>query len=304
MQYTQITVITTTQGSDLVSYLLSEAGSEGVNITDINDVKAVLLNKDCWDYVDESILSYKDERVFVRGYFEENADLSDVINEISNLKSDEFSYGSLEISVDKINSCDWENEWRKYYVPIELGNVVIVPAWIKYQGSIQNQVLIEPGMAFGTGNHETTSMCVELLQDFDLKGKKVADVGCGSGILGIAALKLGANECLFNDIDPQAIEATEQNIKLNNIENGYKLVLGNLDLSSSLADVVIANITADILIQLCSILKGYLKTGGVVIISGIINARANDVLSVFTEHFEVKTIRKKGEWQAMSLIKK
>lgn len=304
MQYIQITVVTTTEGSDLVSYVLSEAGSEGVNITDINDIKAVLTNKDCWDYVDESILSYNDERVFVRGYFDENADVSKIVGEITSLKSDYISFGSMEVSVDKIDSCDWENEWRKYYVPIELNNVVIVPAWIKYDGKIANQVLIEPGMAFGTGNHETTSMCVELLQDFDLKDKLVADVGCGSGILGITALKLGAKECLFNDIDIQAIEATEQNIKLNKIKNGYKLIKGDLELGTDRADVVIANITADILILLCEKLKDYLKSGGVVIISGIINARANDVLSAFERYFSVKTIKQKGEWQAMSLIKK
>ena len=306
MQYTQITITTTTEGSDIIAYILEENGSEGVNIVDINDIRAVLSDKHNWDYVDDSILSYNDERVFVKGFFSEDADvLPQIIQSIEDLKANsEFSLGSLEISSCKIDSCDWENEWRKYYVPIELGTVVIVPAWLKYAGETPVKVYIEPGMAFGTGNHETTGMCIELLQDIDLVGKKVADIGCGSGILGVCALKLGAKHCVFNDIDSQAIEATQSNLELNKISKGFTLIKGDLEMGEDKADVVIANITADILIRLCEILKENVKTGGNVIISGIINARANDVITAFSKYFDLIKVNKKGEWQAMSLVKR
>ena len=306
MQYTQITITTTTEGSEIIAYILEENGSEGVNIVDINDIRAVLSDKHNWDYVDDSILSYNDERVFVKGFFNENSDvLPQIVQSIEELKSNsEFPLGSLEISSCKIDSCDWENEWRKYYVPIELGGVVIVPAWLKYSGNTPIKVYIEPGMAFGTGNHETTGMCIELLQEVNVAGKKVADIGCGSGILGVSALKLGANHCVFNDIDSQAIEATESNLKLNGLSDGFTLIKGDLEMGEDKADVVIANITADILIRLCEILKNNVKTGGSVIISGIINARADDVITAFNKYFELVKVNKKGEWQAMLLIKR
>lgn len=305
MRYLQVTITTTTFGSDIVSYILQEMGSEGVSIVDINDIRAVLTAKECWDYVDESILSYNDERVFVKGFFAEDYDISEILTRLEELKVNAFEpVGSLELITCKINSQDWENEWRKYYVPIEINNVVIVPAWLKYDGKIPTQIKIEPGMAFGTGTHETTGMCIALMQDFDLKGKLVADVGCGSGILGATALKLGAEKCFFNDIDMLAIKATEQNLQLNEIDSGYEVVCGDLVLGEEKADIVIANITADILIRLCEKLNSYVKDGGVVIVSGIINARADDVRKAYAKYFDEIRIEKKGEWQAMSFRKR
>lgn len=305
MRYLQVTITTTTFGSDIVSYILEECGSEGVSIVDINDIRAVLTAKECWDYVDESILSYNDERVFVKGFFAEDYDINKILTRLEELKVNAFEpVGSLELITCKINSQDWENEWRKYYVPIEINNVVIVPAWLKYDGKIPTQIKIEPGMAFGTGTHETTGMCIALMQDFDLKGKLVADVGCGSGILGATALKLGAGKCFFNDIDMLAIKATEQNLQLNEIDSGYEVVCGDLVLGEEKADIVIANITADILIRLCEKLNSYVKEGGVVIVSGIINARADDVRKAYAKYFDEIRIEKKGEWQAMSFRKR
>ena len=142
------------------------------------------------------------------------------------------------------------------------------------------------------------------MQDFKLDGKLVADVGCGSGILGVAALKLGAGKCFFNDIDELAIKATEQNLELNGIDGGYEVVCGDLVLGEEKADVVIANITADILIRLCEKLTSYVKDGGVVIVSGIINARADDVKNAYCKYFDEIRTEKKGEWQAMSFRKR
>ncbi len=302
MRYVQVTVTTTSYGSDYISYLLEEYGSQGTSITDLNDVKSVLSSKESWDYVDESILSLSDERVFVRGFFDEGVDLNGLLEKIEKIDRSLLDFGPLEVHTDIIDSLDWENEWRKYYSPIKLGGVVVVPAWQKYDGK-ETQVLIEPGMAFGTGNHETTSMCISLLQDFDLRGKTVADVGCGSGILGVTALKLGAKTCYFNDVDAQAIKSTDENLRLNGISEGFELVCGDLVLTDK-ADVVVANITADILLRLCEKLRTLLRKGGVVIISGIIHARAEEVKSEYGKYFDIIKIVKKGEWQAMSLKKR
>ena len=241
-----------------------------------------------------------DKRVFVSGYFDEKFDASQLRSDLELLKQRSvFPMGAMETSEMLIDSQDWENEWRKYYVPLKVGKVVIVPAWQKYsadKGEIP--VYIEPGMAFGTGNHETTSMCIELLQDTDLSGRNVADIGCGSGILGTVALALGAKKCWFNDIDEQAIKATEGNLELNNCTS-YKLVCGDLDVGNQKFDVVVANLTADLLLRLKEKLSLVCKKGGTIIVSGIINARAEEIKNCFSKDMKVNRIIKKGEWQAM-----
>lgn len=156
---------------------------------------------------------------------------------------------------------------------------------------------IEPGMAFGTGNHETTSMCVELMQEVDLDGKIVLDMGCGSGILGIATAKLGASKVLLSDIDPQAVEASEANVKLNGVESLCEVVGGDLNCGSITADVVIANITADVLLRLKETLGSALKTSGFMVISGIIHSRLEEVISGYADDFTIVKKVSKGEWK-------
>lgn len=300
MQWIKFTVTTTTEGSELVASLLSDYGSEGVSIVDNNDVVNLIKQNKNWDYIDDKLLNNNDKRVFVSGYFDEKFDASQLRSDLELLKQRSvFPMGAMETSEMLIDSQDWENEWRKYYVPLKVGKVVIVPAWQKYsadKGEIP--VYIEPGMAFGTGNHETTSMCIELLQDTDLSGRNVADIGCGSGILGTVALALGAKKCWFNDIDEQAIKATEGNLELNNCTS-YKLVCGDLDVGNQKFDVVVANLTADLLLRLKEKLSLVCKKGGTIIVSGIINARAEEIMSCFSKDMKVNRIIKKGEWQAM-----
>ena len=158
-------------------------------------------------------------------------------------------------------------------------------------------------MAFGTGNHETTSACVELMQRLDFSGKTVLDMGCGSGILGITAAKLGAKSVILSDIDRQAIEATEANVRLNKVEELCKTVCGDLDTGEIKADIVIANITADVLIRLKGLLGDALKSGGDMVISGIINARADDVKAAYEDGFTLREAVNRGEWNAMLLKK-
>lgn len=304
MEWLQVSVSTTSECSELVAMILYEAGSDGVSVKDDADIKELVAKKLSWDYVDESLLNKGDGKALVNGYFDVNFDVKKLYAALEELKKNcVFPTGSLEISVTKINSADWENEWRKYYSPIELGDIVIVPAWLKAPEK-GIPVYIEPGMAFGTGNHETTSMCILLMQKIDLRGKTVLDMGCGSGILGIAAAKLGAEKVVLSDIDPQAVQASRENVNLNNVGKICATVCGDLDTGETRYDAVIANITADVLVRLKEQLEYSLKDGGKAVISGIINARAEEVKSAYSDAFDTVEILCRGEWTAMLLTKK
>lgn len=304
MEWLQITISTTRECSELVAMLLYDAGSEGVLIKDDADIRELIEKKLNWDYVDESLLAANDNRALVSGFFPVGFDACGIHSALCELRERSiFPTGSLEVSQIGIDSEDWENEWRKYYAPIEIGKVVIVPAWQSAPDNGEIPVFIEPGMAFGTGNHETTSACVELMQRLDFSGKTVLDMGCGSGILGITAAKLGAKSVILSDIDRQAIEATEANIRLNKVEELCKTVCGDLDTGEIKADIVIANITADVLIRLKGLLGDALKSGGDMVISGIINARADEVKAAYEDGFTQREAVNRGEWNAMLLKK-
>ena len=163
MKYLQLTVATTSQASELVAMIIYEHGSEGVTINDRADALELIEKKLNWDYVDENLLKNSSNVVLVSGFFDENFQIGGVVESLEELKNNaQMPLGSLEVTTATVDSQDWENEWRKYYTPIKLGKVVIVPAWQKWSDRKFTPVYIEPGMAFGTGNHETTSMCIEL----------------------------------------------------------------------------------------------------------------------------------------------
>lgn len=301
MEYKEITVVTTHDGADLVSFVLMEEGSQGVEIKDRRDVEDLYKSNVIWDYIDEKLMGNRDENVYVKGFFAADFPVEKIVSALEKLKSDsEIALGSLELTASVAEDSDWLNVWRKYYKPIEINRVVIVPKWIDYKTDLI-KVLIEPGNAFGTGSHETTSMCIELMQDFDIAGKNVIDVGCGSGILGITAAKLGARECLLYDIDEDAVHSAAENIALNNVTDVCRAKKADL-LSDNppKADILLANITADILIKLSADMLKAVKNGGVVIVSGIINACADDVKREFEKHCVMRKNIRKGEWQAFA----
>lgn len=286
----------------MVSAILIGAGSEGVSIKDPSDFNELYKGGIIWDYVDESLLT-DDKRVFVSGFFALESDLSEIYEELDLLKRNcEFDVGSLEVSVKTIKSEDWENVWKQYYQPINLGKVVVVPKWINRKDDGLIEVKIDPGMAFGTGSHETTSMCIRLLSGVDLSSKEVCDLGCGSGILGVTAVKLGAKNCVMSDIDEQAVKAACDNAKLNGVTDKVNIICGDLASDGKKFDVVIANIAADVLIRLSSLINELLNEKGIVILSGVINSRADEVMAAYS-HLKLKTRLKDGEWQAFAFEK-
>ncbi len=301
MKYLQVTVCTTHEASELIGYMLIEAGSEGTTIKDSSDFAELYKGGIIWDYIDDKLLS-SDERVLVSGFFELNSKLDALYESLDRLRSEgELNVGSLEVTKQVIDSVSWENEWKKYYKPIEIGKVVIVPKWIKRERDDHVEVLIDPGMAFGTGSHETTSMCIRLLCEIPLAGKRVCDFGCGSGILGITAVKLGAKQCIMSDIDSQATKAASENAALNGVSDKVTVLQGDL-LSEGTFDVVVANITADVLIRLSAKIGDLLNDGGTLIVSGIINSRASEVLEAY-KGLTLKQNITDGEWQAFAFTK-
>lgn len=297
MKFKRITVDCSSENSETIAYILNESGSLGEVFDDYNDVKAVLDEKR-WDYADAALFE-PTERCCVSGFFTAETDFSVLISKLTV----EAATMGIDLprscfSCETVDSAEWENEWKKYYKPFSLGNVVIVPEWIKYiPSSGEIPVLLNPGLAFGTGAHETTSMCVELMQRIPLKGMRVLDFGCGSGILGIAASKLGAKEVLFADIDEQAITATRYNCKLNGIEHP-ELVTDDVRNISVPADVVLANITADVLVSVEPIIRYALKNGGYAVISGIISDKKEEVVSAYSRNFTLFDSERKNEWSA------
>ncbi|MBD5131711.1 MAG: 50S ribosomal protein L11 methyltransferase [Clostridiales bacterium] len=297
MKFKKITVECSTETSEVVAYTLHEAGSMGEVFDDYGNIKQVLDEKR-WDYADAALFN-PTEGCFVSGYFTMETDESVVYNRIESLKTEDWAdFSSLKAVCEIIDSEEWENEWKKYYKPFNIGKLVIVPEWIDYHpvgGDIE--IKLNPGLAFGTGMHETTSMCIDLMQRISLKGKRVLDFGCGSGILGICATALGADDVVFADTDEQAITATKYNCSLNGITEPsvYQLDVRNM---SEPADVVIANITADVLIGVLPIIKHALKNGGYVILSGVISNKIDSVKKAYSNEFSLIEHEQKNEWSA------
>ncbi len=304
MKYLRVSVETTTEFSDIVANTLFDCGTAGVSVKDHNDVLESLKSPLNWDYFDESVLA-GDQRVIITGFFDESVPVEAVISAVSRLKGDPyFETGSLEVTSGVEDTAAWENVWKQYYKPVPCGRITIVPKWFTFESKESVPVYIDPGLAFGTGNHETTAMCAELLAEHGAEGLTVADVGCGSGILGVCALKLGAKSCLFIDIDENAVKAAEENAALNGVGHAARFILGDLSQAAKeSADLVLANLTADLLIRLKTEAGALIKSGGTLIISGVLDTYAERVLSAYADGFRLVESRKRNCWHAYRYCK-
>ena len=302
--FVEVAVSTTHLGSDLVSDVLSEFSDMGVSVYDVQDVFDLEKDGKSWDYVDDKVKSL-DKTVLVKGYFPiENASeyLDQLKNRLQVLKEfSQFDLGSLEIATKEIDGDFWREQWKENFKPIHIKNVVIVPEWIDYtakEGEIP--VYLDSNMAFGTGEHETTSMCVEFLQKYVRPESVVLDVGCGSGILGITALKLNAKHVIMTDIDEQAVKSANHNLALNNEKNATVLLKNLLDDNSVKGDVIVANIMAEVLIFFAPHIGNNLNKNGIIILSGILADRLEKVKSAYIQAgFEFVEQKIQGEWSAL-----
>ena len=310
MKYVELTINTTSEGVELVADKLWEFSEYGVSICDDNDILE-LINKrrNTWDYLEDSItenLGYR--ATLVKCYLDlEDAEskklqIENALNDMKTLSCGEISFGSLEIISRIVDGDDWIEIWRKHYRPMDMGKVVICPEWIEYnpkQG--QTVVLIDSNQAFGTGEHETTSMCIEYLSNYVKPDITVIDVGTGSGILGITAVKLGALKSVMTDIDEVAVETAKHNAKINGVADKCHVTLDNLlSENDGKGEIVVANITADILCILANDILKHTVDGSKIILSGILKEKAQMVVDTYLPlGFKLINSRNKGEWVAL-----
>ena len=301
----EFSVKTTHAGAELVADLLSEFSDGGVSVADVQDVIDLEKSGKSWDYADEKVYS-ADKTVTVKccvKLAEKTETAAKIKAALNALKANSpFNLGTLELTETEIDGELWRDKWKENFKPIHIGNIVVVPEWIDYRPQAgEKTVLIGSNMAFGTGEHETTSMCVKFLQDFVKNSDTVIDVGCGSGILGIAAAKLGAKKVIMTDIDECAITATEQNLKLNGVSNARVFLKNLLDDNTVKGDVIVANIMAEVLISFAAGLKNNLNAGGTVILSGILTDRLDKVVAAYTaQGFTLLKTEIKSEWAAVA----
>ena len=315
MKYIELTVHTTTEASEIVSDIMWNYTDYGVTICDRNDIIALQNAKDStyWDYMDEELTENRPSDVLVKCYVAEDvADgvISSILSDIKNaqtLSGGAIAFGTLEATKRRVDGDDWIDVWKKHFRPIPLGKIVVVPEWIAYEPKADEHiVLLDSNMAFGTGEHETTSMCVEWLQRFITPETVCIDVGCGSGILGISALKLGAAKAYLTDIDPIAVESSLHNCKLNGVAERAVVAHSNLlDDTDIQADLMVANITGEVLKMLAPSIPKNLKPDGVLVLSGIIESRLEMVKVAYAEvGMTVVNERRKGEWYSLVLTRK
>lgn len=310
MKFTELTVHTTTEGSELVADIMWRYTGYGVAISDVKDVIALQKDKSqYWDYMEDGLADDASGDVMVKAFIALDDAPSVVpkirqdIEDMAANCGDALPLGSLEMTKREIEGDDWIEIWRTHFRPIHLGAIVVVPEWIEYERQQGEHIVrLDNNMAFGTGEHETTSMCIELLQKYLTPDSVCIDVGCGSGILGISAIKLGAKYAYLTDIDIVAVESAKHNAALNGVEDKLTVSRANLlDDSSLKADIMLANITADILENLAPFIPKNLRRGGTLILSGIIDCKLDRVVEVYSaQGLTLDEKVKKGEWNALA----
>lgn len=305
MNWAEISIKTTHEATELIAEIFHDLGASGVVIED-PELLNTYLNSGTWDYTDipESL---HPEIVTVKAYLPADESLEDKLRSfeaaVDALAGHNVDKGLGAIACSEIQDEDWENNWKEYYHPEKIGeHIVIKPSWEEYTAAPDDIVLeLDPGMAFGTGTHPTTSMCVRALEELIKPGMRVFDVGTGSGILAIAAAKLGAAEVAAVDFDPLAVRIAGENVAANGVAS---IVSTNesdlLKNTAGKADVIIANIVADIIIRLLGDVAGKLNPGGTLLASGIIADRIGDVTAAVLAHgLCIDKIMEEGGWAAM-----
>lgn len=305
MKYIEFTVYCDNSAQlELIEAILMSEGIEDSVVSDPRDIHDLLAKKNSydWDYVDESVLELENERPSVTIYRDDTEEERRFLGGLS----EKLKESLPDCTAEQKTVCDddWKDKWKEYFKPVKVTDrLVVKPTWEEYEKADGELVIeIDPGMAFGTGTHETTSLCLELIEKYMKPGDDVLDVGCGSGILAIAAGLLAANNVLGIEIDPVAVEIGKSNVALNGLSENVKVVYGDLTKGVDFeADLVAANLMADIVKILSKDVAKHIKPGGIYISSGILAELAGDVGSVIEKcGFEIEEVRVKGEWCAIA----
>lgn len=319
MYWIKATVYTSSNGIEPVSAILYDYGISGLEIEDENEFNDFLeQNRNSWDYVEETLIQQMKGDTRIRFYIPGNASSADIIAEIkqelNRLKQQDQdnTYGKLEIAIENISEKQWEENWKKYFKPVAVGSKILIkPTWEHVPEGMKDRIVfeIEPGMVFGTGTHITTQLCIRLIEKYLQKGDSVLDLGCGTGILSIICMILGASEAVAIDIDSAAVPIAGANARMNGIsEDKYIVfsadVIKDKNLHDMLAakrfNIILANIVADVIINLSEFLSNWLNVGGLFIASGIIDERKEEVIQCFNKMgFElIDSINEEG-WVAI-----
>ena len=314
MDWLELTVLTTTEGSELVSQILIDAGASGTVIEDKNDVALNQRPEGQWDIIDEEIARRMGDDVKVKAYYAMDARVKDTLAHIASALNDlranaaGLPLGKLETLVSNVDDEDWAENWKKQYKPFRLGrHMVVKPGWETFDAQPDDKIIeIDPGMAFGTGTHETTGMCVELIEDYVKPGDTAIDIGTGTGILAIAAALAGAKDVLATDLDPVAVRVAAENVCVNGFADVIRTRQGDLlQAVDERANVVIANIIADVIAMLAQPVRAHIEDGGLFICSGIARERSDFVIEALKAagYQQPMDIREKGEWMAIAARK-
>ena len=320
MNWLGLHIDTTHAGLEPVETLLSSLGIDGVVIDDETEFQDFLENNhQYWDYVDEDLEKEMQGKSRVTFYLQADeegfAKMGEVRIALENLKKTAQACGTLLMTMDSLQDADWENNWKQYYKPMEIGErLLVIPQWEQEDPKVRKALeggrvplILEPGLTFGTGSHATTRLCLTALEQAVQGGEKVLDLGCGSGILSIAALKLGAASALAVDIDDKCLDVAYENAAMNGIgRDTYTVKVGDILSDEALRaeigggyDVVLANIVADVIIGLGPMVRSLLRENGVFLCSGIIDTRAEEVADKLRQAgLEILDTRSSEGWYA------
>ena len=316
MKWNKFRLKTTTQAEDIVSSMLMDLGIQGIEIEDKIPMSQEEKDQMFVDILPETGID--DGVAYISFYLEEEDDKEKILSEVRQELKDMESYvnvGECTIEESQTEDVDWVNNWKKYFHQFYVDDILIIPSWEEVKPEDEGKMIIhiDPGTAFGTGMHETTQLCIRQLRKYVTENTRILDVGCGSGILGMLALKFGAAYSVGTDLDPCAIDATHENMEVNGIaKDRYEVMIGNIIDNKEIQDkvgyeaydIVAANILADVLVPLTPVIVGQLKKGGIYITSGIIDDKEETVVeAVKAAGLEVLEVTYQGEWVSVTARK-
>ncbi|MCH4072959.1 50S ribosomal protein L11 methyltransferase [Pseudoramibacter sp.] len=313
MDWKGIEIIVKREAEEAVNNILYESGIKGTSVESVDNLIAVQ-DDPTINYFDEKILNTDPDISKITGYLPDDCDFDEkfqtIQSKIAHLSDYGLDPGNYTINSFPVKEEDWATAWQTFYKPTKIGErVVIVPVWENYQPSEDEVVVkMDPGMAFGTGTHETTQLCTRALDRYVQPSDYVYDVGCGSGILSIIAAKLGAKKVIGVDMDPVAVDAANADVKLNDLQDKIEIKKGDLlevIPKDKKADLIVSNILAEVIIRLIQSIRSYLKNDGIFIASGIIEKYVDDVKAqLIQNNFEILEVDNQGEWYSIIAKKK